>query len=66
MAGDTEAPTERETRVHSIQWRVADLERIEAAAQVLSNREHISVSMTDVIRRGAIREAEALLGSEAA
>jgi hypothetical protein len=66
MSVDSEAPPEREVRVHSIQWRVADLRKIEEAAEFLSAREHISVSMTDVIRRGALREAEALLAEAAA
>jgi len=69
MAVDTDSTSpaaKKEVRVHSIQWRTADLVRIEEAARALEAREHISVSMTDVIRRGAIREAEVILSEASA
>jgi hypothetical protein len=62
MPDETEAPTSApETRVHAVRWDVAELERFEAAAKALSEREHFPVTVTDIIRRGARREADAIL-----
>lgn len=62
MTDETEAPiSSPETKVHAVRWDVADLEQFERAAKALSEREHFEVTMTDIIRRGARREAESIL-----
>lgn len=53
--------TPHETRVLGVRWDVADIERFEEAAKRLTEREHFDVTVTDIIRRGARREAEAIL-----
>lgn len=65
---DEAAPTTSSpgTRVLSVRWDSADVERFAEAAKTLSDREHFDVTVTDIIRRGARREADAILAEQAA
>lgn len=56
-------PAERSV---TVRWRVADLDRIRAAAARLAQREGVTVSNSDIIRSGAIRRADEILADEAA
>jgi uncharacterized protein (DUF1778 family) len=63
MAGETENKTER----LSVAVTPTDLETIEKAARALSDREGVTVSVSDLVRSGAMRRAEEILaGAEAA
>lgn len=53
-------------RSHTIRWDDADMARLEEAARALTDREHFAVTITDIIRRGARREADAILTEAAA
>jgi hypothetical protein len=53
-------------RIHSVRWDRAVFERLERAAEVWSERDHISVSAADVIRTGAIKRADDILGPASA
>lgn len=48
----------------TVRWPAADFERIEAAARLLGDREHIDITPTDIIRSGAIRRAEEILSQQ--
>ena len=50
----------------NVRWDPADLERIERAAEVLSARERLNLSAADIIRRGALKEADEILDPKAA
>lgn len=57
---------ERETSTsRAVRWLPSELDRLKMAAEILSAREHINLSTADIIRRGALREAEAILGQAA-
>jgi hypothetical protein len=58
---ESSKPTETGSRGHTIKWDRADLARIEEAARVLSEREHLDLNATDIIRSGARRFAEEIL-----
>jgi hypothetical protein len=47
----------------SVRWLPSDLERVERAAQVLGARERIPMSAADIIRRGALKEADEILSA---
>lgn len=63
MSDKDNEPTQAE-RGLTVRWRVADLDRIAAAARALGQREHIDVTVTDIIRSGAIRRAEEILDAQ--
>lgn len=60
MSDQKEITDPPESRVLGIRWDAAELERLERAAELLSEREHFRVTMTDVIRRGTRRELDAI------
>lgn len=47
----------------NVRWNVADLDRLERAAEVLSARERLNLTTADIIRRGALKEADAILSA---
>jgi len=49
----------------TIRWDAELFARIEQAAKVLSEREHLDITMTDIIRRATRREVEEILGAVA-
>lgn len=52
-------------KVTHIRWEPDEYERLDAAAQVLASREHLDLSVIDVIRAGTRRYvAELLVESE--
>ncbi len=55
--------TEPEEKVHAVKWRGEEWERIEAAAKALSDEQHFPVTPTDIIRSGAVRRADEILGA---
>ena len=60
-----EAPAEvvETTIARAVRWLPSDLERIERAAQVLSARERLNLTTADIIRRGALKEADEILSA---
>lgn len=54
-----------EEKVHAVKWRGEEWDRIEAAAAAMTEREHFPVSPTDIIRSGAVRRADEILGQAA-
>ena len=50
-------------RKHTVIWSGEDWERLEAAARVFGQREHMDVAEVDIIRSGARRLAEEILAS---
>lgn len=63
-----QSPTEEEREVttsRAVRWLPSELDRLKEAAEVLSAREHMNLSTADIIRRGALREADAILGQAA-
>lgn len=50
-----------ESRVLGVRWEIAEIDRMEMAAGLLTEREHFRVTVTDVIRRGTRREVDAIL-----
>jgi len=61
-AGKEEAVTGA-PRVHSVRWEDEDWQKLVKAAEALSDREHLSITATDIIRSGAIKRAEEILGA---
>jgi hypothetical protein len=55
---DLEKP---EPRVHGIRWLPDDWKKVEEAARVLGEREHLEITPTDIIRSGALRHAAEIL-----
>jgi len=51
---------------HTVRWDGADLATLEEAARTLAFRNQIRVTKTDIIRRGALREAREILEEAAA
>jgi uncharacterized protein (DUF1778 family) len=49
----------------TVRWKIADYELLEEAARVLGQREHLSITTTDIIRSGALRRAEEILSQPA-
>jgi hypothetical protein len=60
-------PVKHETdeKVHAIKWRGQEWDRIELAAKALTDREHFTITPTDIIRSGAARRAEEILAEAA-
>ena len=56
----------QEDKVHSVRWRVEQWQRLEQAAALLGEREVLNVSVSDIIRSGAMRRADEILGEVAA
>lgn len=54
-----------EPRKHTVLWRPEDWERIEQAAKVISDREHIEVAPVDLIRGSTMRRVDEILGAVA-
>jgi hypothetical protein len=52
--------------VHPVRWLGSAWERIEDAAQALTEREHIKHNPVDVIREGTLRYVDELLAEKAA
>lgn len=44
----------------NVRWNPADLERIERAAQILGERERLNLTAADIIRRGTMKEVDAI------
>lgn len=61
MSDQQEVTDPPESRVLGIRWDTSELDRLDRAAALLSEREHFRVTVTDVIRRGTRRELEAIL-----
>jgi uncharacterized protein (DUF1778 family) len=59
MAGESETKTER----LSVAVTPTDLETIEKAARALSDREGVSITVSDLVRSGAMRRAEEILAA---
>jgi len=66
MADTDKHGEQAEERGLTIRWKIPDWERIQAAAQALSEREHFPVSPTDIIRSGAMRRVEEILSESPA
>lgn len=49
------------SKSHTIRWDSGVWEKVEAAARVLSYRQHIDLNPTDIIRAGASRFADEIL-----
>lgn len=62
MAGESETKTER----LSVAVTPTDLETIERAAKALSDREGVSITVSDLVRSGALRRADEILAGVAA
>lgn len=50
-----------ENRPHTVRWDMTDWERIEEAARVLGERQHLDLAPVDIIRSGARRFADEIL-----
>lgn len=55
--------TDGQTVSRSVRWLPSDLDRVERAAQVLGARERIPLTAADIIRRGALKEADEILSA---
>ena len=44
-----------EPRNHAVRWKAEDWARIEEAARVKGEQEHLQLTATDIIRSGALR-----------
>lgn len=55
--------TSESTISRAVRWLPSDLERLEQAAQVLGARERIPLTTADIIRRGALKEADEILSA---
>ena len=61
MAGESETKSER----LSVAVTPTDLETIERAARALSEREGVSITVSDLMRSGALRRANEILAAAA-
>ena len=50
-----------EPRVHGIRWLPDDWKKVEEAARIVGEREHMEITPTDIIRSGALRWASEIL-----
>lgn len=48
---------------HTVIWQGDDWEKLEKAARALNEREHLNLAPVDIIRSGALRRAEEILGA---
>lgn len=62
MAGEPETKSER----LSVAVTPTDLQTLEEAARALSAREGVTVSVSDIVRSGAMRRAEEIISTAAA
>jgi hypothetical protein len=53
-------------RKHTVIWKDEEWDKLERAAAALGEREHLGLAPLDIIRSGAIRRAEEILGETAA
>lgn len=53
---------EVETRALTVRWPADQFEKIEKAAKTLSEQTGLTATPTDIIRRGALAQAELVLG----
>ena len=51
-------------RPHTIRWDPADWDRIEEAAKVLAERQHMDLAAVDIIRSGTRRFVDEILTSK--
>jgi hypothetical protein len=51
-----------EKRPHTVQWAVADFERVCAAAEALGRQIHADVSLPDFMRGAILRRCDEVLG----
>lgn len=58
------AVEELEGKNHGMRWSGEDWRKMEDAAKAMSERTHIPVGPTDIIRAGAKRFADEILGQE--
>lgn len=56
-------PVPQDDRIHAVRWDRDVFARLERAAEVWSEREHLSLTVADVIRTGAIRRADEILSA---
>lgn len=54
-------PGKATDRPHTIRWDLSDWERLEEAARVLGERQHLDLAPVDIIRSGARRFADEIL-----
>jgi hypothetical protein len=59
--GNAGQPPRPQTRGLTIRWSPEHWGRLESAAKALSDREHVDVKVTDIIRGGALRRADEIL-----
>lgn len=64
--GDTPKETEAGPKVLSVRFSPEDLARFKEAARVLGEREHLDLLPIDIVRSGARRFADEVLGDAAA
>jgi hypothetical protein len=43
---------QQDIRAHLVKWDVSDWEGIEEAARIMSERDHLDLNPTDIIRKG--------------
>ena len=59
---DERQTEQTEDRIHAVRWDREVFARLEQAADRWAEQAHLSISVADVIRTGAIRRAEETLG----